>query len=160
MAHSGPSYSINQWHRHTVNVMLREALAPVPRSQPEATPSAAGLTRATPKIPRWMPRRPGFGVVGQFESGLARLPGYRTGWYAGSMSPVLDFPNTRSGDAIRALVATVVVVLVSVVENVVTGWLPWPAVAFSAMLYGLGMFGYARWLHRPKASVQRTPSAA
>lgn len=75
------------------------------------------------------------------------------------MSPVLDVPNTRAGDAIRVLMATAIAVVLLAVANVVTGWMAWPAVVLTTIFTGLLQFAWYRWLHRPKAT-QRTPPAA
>jgi hypothetical protein len=74
------------------------------------------------------------------------------------MRPLLDLPNTRSGDAIRVLMATVIAVPLLTVANVVTGWMAWNAVVLTTIFTGLFQFAWYRWLHRPKATPP-TPAA-
>jgi fatty acid desaturase len=79
------------------------------------------------------------------------------------MRPVLDLPNTRSGDAIRALMAAVIFVLLSAAADAfIGGWWSggWPSWLIVGTFFGLWQFAFFRWLHRPKASAQRTPPAA
>jgi hypothetical protein len=72
-----------------------------------------------------------------------------------------DLPNTRSGDAIRALIVAVVGVLLLAAESAVIGGWPnsWADYLFMGPFVGLWMFAWFRWLHRPKAT-QLTPPAA
>lgn len=70
-----------------------------------------------------------------------------------------DLPNTRSGDAIRALMAAVIFVLVSAALSwIIGGWwsTSWRGYLFEGPFYGLWMFAFYRWLRRPKASTQPT----
>jgi hypothetical protein len=72
-----------------------------------------------------------------------------------------DLPDTRSGDAIRALIAAVIFVLVLAAQSwIIGGWwsTSWRGYLFMGPFYGLWMFAFYRWfrwLHRPVRELVR-----
>jgi uncharacterized membrane protein len=69
------------------------------------------------------------------------------------MRAIRDLPPTRRGDAIRALIAAVLFVVIGALIDVI-----WPGARqgwandlLTGALFGLFMFAWFRWLHRGDA---------